>query len=206
MVKIIAISDSHNKHGYIELPTGDILVHAGDVTMLGSLEEFARFANWWNGLDYQYKVIVAGNHDKIFATNRYVAESMLFDTIYLEDSLTKINGLTIYGSPWTPKFGNWSFMDNDNKLKNYWELIPNVDILVTHGPPYGILDITSGSNKHVGSKTLLRVVQKIIPKVHIYGHIHEGYGDTIICDTRFVNAAICDKDYEPNNKPIVIDL
>ena len=126
------------------------------------------------------------------------------------DSLIDVNGLKIYGSPWTPEFGNWAFMKNRWNMPYVWEKIPDeIDILITHGPPNGVLDVVQSFDKsisNVGCSYLREMVFKIKPKIHAFGHIHEGYGERYIDGIRFINASICQRDYRPLNNPIVVDI
>jgi Icc-related predicted phosphoesterase len=119
----------------------------------------------------------------------------------------EIEGLTVYGSPWQPEFGSWAFnLPRGHQLRNKWRLIPpNTDILVTHGPPKGILDMTP-RGESVGCEDLRHRLGAIAPKLHVFGHVHRGYGETAQADTHFVNASICDESYKPVNPPVVVEL
>ncbi len=124
------------------------------------------------------------------------------------DDYVIIDGLLYYFSPYQPEFCDWAYnLPRGEPLREKWSLIPdNVDVLVTHGPPHGILDVAPfGGN--VGCEELRQVIgTRINPKLHVFGHIHDGYGMTKIGNTTFVNAAICTERYQPINAPIVIDI
>ena len=203
-MRIVCISDTHNEVMTEPIPDGDILIHAGDATIRGKIREVARFAQWFNSLPHKYKVFVPGNHDFLYERDRNIADTFVKS---LQDELIQIEGLKIYGSPWQPEFYNWAFnLPRGEPLREIWSKIPDdVDLLITHGPPFGILDANL-SGEHVGCEDLLERVKKIKPKIHIFGHIHEGYGQTEIDGTTFINASICDQDYVPGRKPIVINL
>lgn len=201
-MRIVCISDTHTFHDDINVPDGDLLIHSGDATIGGTVKEVAAFGNWWNDLPHKHKVFVAGNHDWLWQTDPYLARSFVPD---LRDDIIEIEGLKIYGTPWTPMFMNWAFMlDRGEPIANRWKLIPDdIDILITHGPPHGVRDEIGGLN--VGCRDLLEVVKRVKPKFHIFGHIHDGYGQIELYGINFINVAICDEAYIPSNKPIVID-
>jgi len=219
-MKIVFISDTHNLQDQVTLPEGDILVHAGDLTMMGRMNEIAAAGHWLRKQPHRYKVVVAGNHDWMFAKNRMMAVSLLNqglvggerkgEIVYLEDSMVTINGLKIWGSPWQPTFFDWAFnADRGGAIKRYWDMIPEgLDILVTHGPPMGIHDQIAAhlGSEHLGCEELMAAVERVKPKIHVFGHIHGGYGQTQYVNTLFINAAICNEGYKAVNDPIVIEL
>ena len=144
MPRIICLSDTHNCNEQIIVPDGDILIHAGDATIRGTQQEVEEFLAWFSGLPHQHKIFVAGNHDWLYETNNRFARLLTasFNIKYLQDSSTEIEGFKIYGSPWTPQFYDWAFMYRRGApAKACWDLIPDgIDILITHGPPHGVLD------------------------------------------------------------------
>lgn len=207
--RIVFLSDTHSN--WVKVPDGDILVFAGDMTCskntTSNLREFRGFQIFLRGLTHKHKIIVAGNHDSFIYNFEKSARDELKDYIYLQDEATEVLGIKFYGLPWTPEFCNWSFMLPawGEKLKEKYEKIPeDTDILITHGPPFGILDINNYGT-HCGCELLLERVEKTKPKIHCFGHIHNGHGVKQGRDTLFMNASICD---DWNNKvyePIVID-
>jgi Icc-related predicted phosphoesterase len=113
--------------------------------------------------------------------------------------------IKFYGSPWTPPFFNWAFMADETKIKKKWKLIPkDTDILITHGPAQGILDIIK--MKSVGCQHLRERIEKINPCLHVSGHIHFSNGVAMVKDTIYVNASICTEKYKPHQKPKVVDI
>ena len=211
MPRIVCLSDTHNRHEDVRVPDGDILIHAGDATNLGTIEEIVRFARWFAALPHRHKIFVAGNHDWLFETNPRLAENLLDgEIVYLCDSSVEIENLIIYGSPWTPRFFNWAFNANRGaEMREKWRLIPEtVDVLITHGPPHGILDAVARFDgfENTGCEDLRERVEEVMPRLHIFGHIHEGFGNVDKSGTKFVNAANCDENYFPGNAPIVVDL
>jgi len=214
---IVAISDTHGKHSKVKLPSGDILVHSGDFTAYGNMHEFRDFIDWFAAQPFKYKVFTCGNHDAICERNLESCKAYVPAGVnFLMDQSVVIDGRVFYGSPWTPTFYDWSFMASRGEaIGKVWARIPDeVDVLITHGPPYGHGDavpsrLGSSSTCNVGCIELLKRVYQVKPRVHIFGHIHEGYGRTDsdeITRTTFVNAATCNSNYKPKNRPQVIVL
>ncbi|MDQ3063982.1 MAG: metallophosphatase domain-containing protein [Acidobacteriota bacterium] len=211
MPRIVCLSDTHNYNEQISVPDGDILIHAGDATIQGSASEIILFNRWFRNLPHAHKIFVAGNHDWLFETSNQLARTLLDSSIhYLQDSSVRIENLKIYGSPWQPRFFDWAFnLTRGAELAEKWKLIPDdTDILITHGPPFGILDEVQRQYfiENTGCEELNKRVETIKPKFHIFGHIHCGYGTTEKFGVKFVNASNCDESYEPTNTPVVIDL
>jgi Icc-related predicted phosphoesterase len=123
----------------------------------------------------------------------------LSEATYLENTGVTIDGVSFWGSPYTPEFLHWAFMYRRGRdAKQYWNQIPaGLDVLVTDGPPYGILDQTAPGEEHLGCVELLKAVKAKKPKVHIFGHIHGGAGTFENGDTRFINAAYLNEQYRP---------
>lgn len=209
-MKIFAISDTHGRHEQVQIPEGtDMLIHAGDFSNVKSPamnhNEVNLFLIWLEQQSVKYKVIIAGNHDTSIES-RFITKNDFKNRgiIYLEHELVEIEGIKIFGSPYTPEFHNWAFNRSRNKLGKIWDSIPDdTDILITHGPPKGILDSAARGknlNEHVGCSALLKRVLKIQPKIHIMGHIHHnednlnnGTFKLLNCKTLFANVS-CVKD------------
>jgi Icc-related predicted phosphoesterase len=209
MTRIVCLSDTHNFNENIAVPDGDILIHAGDATVRGTQYEIEMFLSWFYSLPHKNKIFVAGNHDWLYQTDNHLARLLTADykIKYLQDSPCRINNLKIYGSPWQPRFYDWAFnLNRGSEIAEKWKMIPHdTDILVTHGPPFEILDITPAGDS-VGCEELRKVVEKLRPKAHIFGHIHHGYGTTEKFGVKFINASICDEFYSPINSPITLDI
>jgi Icc-related predicted phosphoesterase len=207
MLRLVAISDTHNLHENVVVPEGDVLIHAGDFTGRGTLPEIEAFNAWLGDLPHRYKIVIAGNHDWGFEREPAAARRALTNAIYLEDAAIELEGVKFYGSPWQPWFMNWAFnLKTDAELRAKWDLIPDgTDVLITHGPPRGFHDRTITFDE-VGCLELRKTVERIAPRLHIFGHIHEGYGHTAAGPTRFLNASTCDVFYRPVNPPLVIDF
>lgn len=214
-MRIVCLSDTHNCNEQIDVPDGDILIHSGDATTVGSVEQVKAFSDWFGGLPHGHKVFVAGNHDWLFERNNAFARTLLDRKItYLQDSSVEIEGLKIYGSPWQPRFFDWAFnLMRGPELAVKWKLIPDdIDILITHGPPNGILDAVprQWGIDYTGCEELRKRVEQITAfgrlKLHVFGHIHCGYGTAEHFGIKFVNASTCDEQYNPTQPPIVIDI
>ena len=212
---VVCISDTHNCNGQIAVPDGDLLIHSGDATVNGTIDEIERFNAWFAGLPHKHKIFVAGNHDWLFETDNIKARGLLDPSIiYLQDSAIEISGSKIYGSPWQPRFFDWAFnLSRGLEMAEKWGLIPDdLDVLITHGPPNGILDAVPRASgiDHAGCEELIKRVGKVHEagrlKAHIFGHIHCGYGSKVKNGVRFVNASTCDEQYRPIQPPIVFEI
>ena len=208
-MRIVCLSDTHNFHEQIEVPDGDILIHAGDATSQGTQFEVENFLKWFAELPHKYKIFVAGNHDWLYERDNRLARLLTanYGIKYLQDSDTIIENVKIYGSPWQPRFFNWAFnLNRGAEIAQKWKLIPNdTDILITHGPPFGILDQTPAGD-FAGCGELRKKVEEIRPKLHIFGHIHQGYGKKKASGIQFINASNCDESYDPVNPPITFEV
>ena len=209
-MKLVLISDTHGQHRKFDIPEGDVLIHAGDFMRSGMYaHEIVDFNDWLDSTPCPTRIVIAGNHDRLFEL-QYSVRSYLTNAIYLQDSAVEIDGLKFWGSPWQPEFNNWAFnVPRGAAIKKYWDLIPEgTDVLITHGPPYGILDriLPERGVEHLGCGELLKAVDRIQPRLHVFGHIHGGYGDRWDHDTLFINASLLNEQYKPANKPVVVEL
>jgi|SRR5581483_612319 len=209
-MKLVALSDTHNQHNNIEVPNGDILVHAGDISYQGRFQEIAVFIKWFAAQPHPIKILVPGNHDFLFERDMPTARKLCEEnkiTLLVNEGAT-IRDLFVWGSPAVPFFMNWAFnYQRGEDIKRFWNLIPSdIDLLITHGPPKGILDEIDG--QEVGCWDLLEeVLNRIKPKVHLFGHIHKNGGLSLTIDgTTFYNVAICDETYKTTNPVTVIDI
>lgn len=205
-MKLVFLSDTHSQHDQIEVPEGDILIHCGDALGRGTVSDTIKFNAWLGALPHKYKIFVPGNHDELFEVNEGYARELMTNATVLIDEPIEIEGLKFYGSPWTPTFYNWNFMMPDSALAQVWSKIPNnLDVLITHGPPYGILDFNSRGDL-CGSQTLHNAVIQKQPRIHAFGHIHEAAGTVRHNGTQFINAAVLDGWYNLGAPPQVVDL
>ena len=208
-MQITLISDTHGFHDQLHLAGGDVLIHAGDVTARGTEIEVVQFLNWFENQKYTHKIFIAGNHDWFFENEsaQHIQSLIPKEVIYLNDSGIRINGYLIWGSPIQPTFFDWAFNRNrGDEIDQHWQLIPkNTDVLITHGPPFDILDQTVRGEK-VGCEMLAKKVHEVQPKLHVFGHIHEAYGMIKTESTTFVNASVLDVGYRLKNEQINIVL
>lgn len=222
-MKLVVISDTHNKHKQIDLPDGDVLIHCGDFSSMGRTHEVINFLQWWVSRPHKYKILIAGNHDLGFENNKAIINQLINDyylssnNYYLEHESCEIEGKLFFGSPYTPEFKNWAFMyDRESKrAEELWSVIPDgADVLITHGPLKNILDKCNSYNiqypENAGCPVLRNVVETKLKQLqyHLCGHVHEGYGmndysiEHVVC----VNASICNSSYQPINKPVELRL
>ena len=206
-MRIVAVADTHTFESQLgRLPDGDVFVHAGDLVRKGTLDELAGVAAWIRALPHRHKVVVAGNHDWCFARERAAACAMLGDgVVYLEDEAATIAGVRFYGSPWQPEYNGWAFnLPRGAALAEKWARIPaGVDVLVTHGPPYGVGDdLGSGLPDRQGCVDLRVAVLRARPKLHLFGHIHQDGGVWSDGVVSYANVTT----WECARAPTVIDL
>jgi Icc-related predicted phosphoesterase len=195
-MKVVAISDTHMQHDQLELPPGDLLIHAGDACNSGSAHEFIVFAKWFRRQAYASKVYVPGNHDRVVeaAPEEWVTDLLGPHVHVLVDSEVTIGGLRIFGQPWVPRCGFWSFEHDrgSDEMRAAREQIPGgLDILVTHAPPYGLCDAEAWAAgappENLGCRELRARVATVQPRVHVCGHIHGGRGS---CETSWGGAVV----------------
>lgn len=215
-VKISAISDTHGLHEKVTIPKCDILIHAGDFCNNGTYQEVLYFAKWLKEQPASRKVVVAGNHD-IFCEKNYDLTKDVFShygVTYLENQTTVIDGIKIFGTPYTPLFFDWSFMyPRFEMYDKVWSKVPeDTNILISHGPMYGALDkvlkkyANEDSDFHVGCKGMLQRVEELNKlKLVVCGHIHCGYGTTDFNGITLVNASTCNEKYQPLNEVITYE-
>lgn len=220
-------------HGSLpKLDGGDLLIVTGDLTASDKPFQFIQFLLWLDKQKYSKKIFIGGNHDNILVDIPPVPDSLPENTQYLCDSGTEfeywvtpnppmknceLRKLKIWGSPWSKTFKGINprckafTVDTEEELAEKWKLIPSgTNILVTHTPPFGVQDgipIEDGSLFHVGSHSLYeRFIDTETPLLHIFSHIHEGYGKYQDEDTVSVNCSIMNARYKAVNAPIRVIL
>lgn len=210
-MNITCISDTHGLHNYCNLQPGNLLIHAGDITEYGTPEELEDFIDWFTQQPFDYKIFIGGNHDFCLAetTKNNIQKQLPKNTYYLHNSGITINDLHIWGSPITPYFLGMAFNEKrGNDIQKVWKKIPaTTNILITHGPPLGILD------NGFGCEDLLKKVQAIQPTLHVFGHVHEQCGTIQQANTKFVNAALVNnidlligEEYKMAGKPVCLTI
>jgi Icc-related predicted phosphoesterase len=210
---LVLLSDTHGKHRHFAIPPGDVLIHAGDFMCdHRDPHDITSFISWFGKQPHRHKILVAGNHDGF--VQRHPEESRkLFEQSntpvhYLENSGVELEGVRFWGSPVQPEFNNWFFnVPRGPEIKKYWDKIPqSTDVLITHGPPAGIRDWVKPGQDSLGCWDLLQAVRRVKPKVHVFGHIHGGYGEHESLGTRFYNASLLNEAYQATNEPHVVEL
>lgn len=209
-MRLTLLSDTHGLHHYLPpLPEADILIHAGDVSNRGLAHEVHDFLQWFAAQPHPHKIFIAGNHDFFFeqSSAETIAAAIPPGIHYLCDSGVTIEGIHFWGTPVTPRFFDWAFnCDRGPDIARHYALMPEkVDVLITHGPPHGILDEVQRGGR-VGCEDLLEAVKRIKPKLHVFGHIHEGAGILEEDCTTFINASVVDVKYRLVHPPRTVTL
>lgn len=215
-MKIYYFSDTHGMHAEWAkkhpLPEADVIVFTGDMSGRGYKYEISQFLDWFSDLPYEYKIFIAGNHD--FGFDNGDKEDVLAmipdNVIYLNDSGVEIEGIKFWGSPIQPEFNNWAFnRKRGDEIKEHWDMIPDdTQVLLTHGPPFGILDYVPRSDLQVGCQDLLMAIKLRLKdlRVHAFGHIHEGAGIKSMDGITYINGSILDEYYQIKHPGHLIDI
>jgi Icc-related predicted phosphoesterase len=208
-MKITCISDSHQHHKKIKIPSTDMIIHAGDFTYHGDMDEVQKFLQWYGEQQAKYKLLICGNHEVWISQQGDLLKQLCQNEgiQLLHNSHTVIEGLTIFGSPYSKKFGRWAYMADETDLADIYDtILPDTDIIVSHGPAYKQLDFCPGG--HVGSTALAyRISELKNLKLVVTGHIHESRGTLIQNGVLTVNAAICGIPYsDAVYNPITVEI
>jgi Icc-related predicted phosphoesterase len=213
-MKITCISDTHQLHDQLIIPPCDMIIHAGDFTNRGKQDEVRNFIEWYAVQESNYKILICGNHEVGVSKNIQSLQKLCMENniILLNNEHVEINGLKIFGSPYSKEFGRWAYGLPDLELDSIWSSIDHdIDILVTHGPAFFRLDKCPGG--HVGSATLTNHIEHRFNKLklHVCGHIHESRGCSLE-STNYenyvtINASICGIPYSDLIiNPITIEI
>jgi len=215
-LQIVALSDSHNATKRVEIPDGDILIHAGDFSFQGKSLEIQDFIEWLKDQPHKHKLWIAGNHEwgiEDYPSNANVIDNETNST-YIHDKVIEIEGLKFLGCNFTPEFNNWAFNLTERQSKIYWENAPEADVVVCHGPPHTILDSVTPEYKYkrpLGCKHFLSYIERVKPKVAIFGHIHGGFGHETIkwnddSETECFNVSVMNEQYQLTNPVTIIEI
>lgn len=222
-MRIVCFADTHGSHEKAKIPEGDMLVFAGDYTYdhhKKEVKQITRFNQWLGKHPHKHKIMIAGNHDKFCERDHYQASGYITNAIYLNDSGATVAGLKVWGSPISPFFNNWAFNRRRGaEIKRHWDMIPDdTQILITHGPPSGILDEVStqaywhglskgDSRKHVGCDDLAAAICRLHKlKLHVFGHVHESWGREDIGGKVYVNCSMGYHWMGQWREPIVVEI
>lgn len=207
-MKIVVTSDTHGGHEALGCLSGDVLIHCGDVENIfapdfGALEAID---HWFGYQDFERIFLVGGNHDRQLQERAASQSHPLRNAVYLEDCAVEFGGLTFYGAPWVPDLGGMAYYADDVALARAWAEIPSeIDVLITHTPPAGVLD-RSSRGMALGCPHLARRLTQISPALHCFGHVHAAAGSVEIGGTTYVNASAVNSHYEIVNRPFVFEL
>ena len=196
---LVAFSDTHGQHHLLyDVPDGDVLVFAGDMTEHGRINEVEDFADWFSRFDHDFKLAIAGNHDYCFDDHRReeaveVLESR--DINYLENDSVEYRGVKFYGSPYSNTFDKYVFNEG------FGEIPGDADVIVTHGPAEGVLD-ELGEYGHIGSSELKKVLEDKEFEAHIFGHVHKQHGR----DGDSYNVSVVNRELTVADDPVSIDI
>lgn len=207
-MRIVVIADTHAGHDSLGVLEGDILIHCGDAEMLFDQDDHMIDAidGWFARQKVDHVLYVGGNHD-VTLEKRVAAKALPFrNAVYLQDSMFTYQGVRFYGAPWVPELRGHAFFADDASLAAAWAEIPEgVDVLITHTPPAGVMDV-SGSGLELGCPHLARHVDRANPRLHCFGHVHASSGTSVQDGRTYVNAALVNSNFEIARRPFVLDL
>jgi predicted phosphodiesterase len=210
-MRLVLLADTHTHQTELgALPSGDALILAGDLCNMfskpGYDEQLSRLNRWLGEQPFTYRLVIGGNHDGLLQSVAGQPFTRLSNATWLCDSGVTIEGIQFWGSPWTSgSSGPMAFQLLPSNLKAKWDLIPHhTDVLITHGPPYGVLDQTSWG--HGGDEDLRDAVERTQPALHVFGHIHTARGIRKKGQTLYVNACVSGEDNEVVASAVVVDL
>lgn len=209
-MKIVITSDTHGKHDQLPVGlNGDVLIHCGDFCdgFYQNKEDIKRIDRWFGEQSFHYILCVGGNHDYVAQTHN-PKERLFQNATYLTDSGVTIDGIHFYGAPWIPTLDRWAYYLPDDQLKSKWNSIPdNTNVLITHTPPWYILDTPTDSSCHCGCAHLAaRIADLKHLQVHCFGHIHANYGRTTRDGVTYINASAVNSNLDVVNPPFVMCL
>ena len=227
-MRTVIISDTHGCHEEVDIPQCDLLIHAGDLE-IRTIKDASRFGDWWNSLEADIKICVPGNHDFLFESMPDIAANFLDNTnVLINSSIVLPNGICVSGTPYTPRFMDWAFMSEDadcSALRHYGCISPASDIIVSHGPIYGVHDLVNNkwqkAEPHVGSKVLRGLIESLesikIDKTlnenqeryFFHGHIHgdkDAVRHTKFDNIDIFNVSVMDENYDVVHKALILEI
>ena len=207
-MKLTVISDTHGNHDRLGRLRGDVLIHCGDMFNMfrQSHEDFHRMDAWFGEQDFDLILCIGGNHDVELQKRSLHTQQPFRNAVYLENSAFEFEGIRFFGAPWIPGLCGQAFFVEDEALPEKWSAIPpDVDVLITHTPPDGILDLSS-SGLQLGCPHLRSALERTTPTVHCFGHVHASSGTHSNGTTTFVNAALVNSRYQLRHPPYELEL
>jgi Icc-related predicted phosphoesterase len=202
-MKLTIISDTHGEHDKLGTLAGEVLIHCGDMfNMFGSSnDDFDRMDEWFGNQQFDLILCVGGNHDFELQKRASYTRTPFKNAVYLEGDVFEYSGVKFYGAPWIPELRGQAFYKDDVDLVLAWSHIPtDVDVLITHTPPSGVLDVSSRGLR-LGCEHLSAVLEKTTPVLHCFGHVHASSGIHRVGDTTYINAAQVNSQYKLCRQP-----
>ena len=206
-MRLVIISDTHCMHEDLVLPAGDVLIHCGDFCNGRNVDDadVSRTDDWFSRQCFEHILCVGGNHDFAAEERQRKNTTVFKHALLLHDESVCIQGVTCHGAPWLPDLEGWAYYQPDDRRRAKWDLIPNdTSVLITHTPPYGILD-RPRTGQSVGCSSLRVAVERLSLRLHCFGHVHSSYGQTCEGPVTFINAALAAGE-ALERAPFVVDL
>ncbi len=206
--RVTVISDTHCRHSEIKMPAGDLLIHCGDMFDLFSRtpQRVSAIDSWFGKQSFEKIIVTGGNHDRQIEAELAHRSQPLANAHFLNEGLIEFRGLKIFAAAWVPYLSKHAFYKDQSALAKVWAGVPSdIDILVTHTPPQGILD-KSRAGQSLGCPSLADEMQRISPRVHCFGHVHASAGHQRIGDTLFINASSIESGTGRIRQPISFTL
>lgn len=203
LMKLTIISDTHGEQDKLGVLAGEVLIHCGDMfNMFGSdSDDFERMDEWFGKQKFDLVLCVGGNHDFPLQNRGNYTTSPFKNAVYLEGDAFEYQGVKFYGAPWVPQLRGQAFYKDNADLGVAWSQIPtDVDVLITHTPPAGVLDVSSRGLK-LGCEYLSEELEKRTPVLHCFGHVHASSGIHRVGNTTYINAAQVNSQYQLCRQP-----
>ncbi len=208
-MRLVVISDTHGQHTQLGRLERDVLIHCGDFCdgFRKDPRDVEAIDAWFAEQEFERILCVGGNHD--FAVEGRVAQGrpVFENAVWLLDETHVHRGVKFFGSPWVPHLQGWAFYISDEGMRAKWSLIPDdTDVLISHTPPYGIMDQPRSRRVHCGCPHLLERVEAVKPRYHLFGHNHASAGVHEAGSTTFVNASVVDRGFDVARDPVVLEI
>jgi len=207
-MKLTVISDTHGEHEKLGRLSGDVLIHCGDMFNMFSprSDELERMDDWFGRQDFDLILCVGGNHDSALQNAIKSSEHPFENASVLQDKTHVHDGITFFGAPWVPMLSSHAFYCGADELEEKWSFIhESTDVLITHTPPNGVLDVSSAGLR-LGCSYLAKRVRDITPRIHCFGHVHASAGTVHADGTTFVNASMVNSQYELARGPYELEI